>query len=80
MQILHLLNGDTSNKGAVINESQAKMLLHTEFSLLSLLQNESGVIKHHGMFSVSVHLFCFIYVDAIFVTHRVFYISTGYRL
>ncbi len=53
LQILHLLSGDTSSKAAVINESQAKMLLHTEFSLLSLLENESGVIKHHGMFSVS---------------------------
>lgn len=29
------------------------MLLHTEFSLLSLLKNEKGVIQHHGLFSVS---------------------------
>lgn len=53
LQILHLLSGGDTSKAAVINESQAKMLLHTEFSLLSLLQNQSGVIKHHGMFSVS---------------------------
>lgn len=37
------------------DERQGKMLLHTEFSLLSLLQNQDGVIHHHGMFSVSTH-------------------------
>lgn len=73
LQILHLLNGDTSNKAAVNNESQAKMLLHTEFSLLSLLQNESGVIKHHGMFSVSCYLKMFIQFN-----HYMWYESTGY--
>lgn len=34
------------------DERQGKMLLHTEFSLLSLLQDQVGVIHHRGMFSV----------------------------
>lgn len=38
------------------DERQGKMLLHTEYSLLSLLQNQDGVIHHHGMFSVSTQL------------------------
>lgn len=38
------------------DERQGKMLLHTEFSLLSLLKNEPGVIQHHGMFSVSIKI------------------------
>lgn len=36
------------------DERQGKMLLHTEFSLLSLLKNEPGVIQQHGLFSVSI--------------------------
>ncbi|KAL7980636.1 hypothetical protein Chor_001790 [Crotalus horridus] len=31
-------------------ERQGKMLLHTEFSLLSLLHNQDGVVHHHGLF------------------------------
>lgn len=31
-------------------ERQGKMLIHTEYSLLSLLQNQDGVIHHHGLF------------------------------
>lgn len=34
------------------DERQGKMLLHTEFSLLSLLQDQDGVIHHRGLFSV----------------------------
>lgn len=29
---------------------QGKMLLHTEYSLLSLLHDQKGVVHHHGMF------------------------------
>ncbi|KAJ8289268.1 hypothetical protein COCON_G00019270 [Conger conger] len=31
-------------------ERQGKMLLHTEFSLLSLLHAQDGVVHHHGLF------------------------------
>uniref|UniRef100_A0A493TL91 Serine/threonine-protein kinase 40 n=1 Tax=Anas platyrhynchos platyrhynchos TaxID=8840 RepID=A0A493TL91_ANAPP len=31
-------------------ERQGKMLLHTEYSLLSLLHNQEGVVHHHGLF------------------------------
>lgn len=29
------------------------MLLHTEYSLLSLLHTQDGVVHHHGLFQVS---------------------------
>lgn len=29
------------------------MLLHTEYSLLSLLPNQDGVVHHHGLFQVN---------------------------
>ncbi|RWS26433.1 serine/threonine-protein kinase 40-like protein, partial [Leptotrombidium deliense] len=32
------------------DDRQGKMLLHTEYSLLSLLQNQDGVIRHYGLF------------------------------
>lgn len=38
------------------DDRQGKMLLHAEFSLLSLLQNQDGVVHHHGFFKVSKHL------------------------
>lgn len=34
-------------------ERQGKMLLHTEYSLLSLLHAQDGVVHHHGLFQVS---------------------------
>lgn len=34
------------------DDRQGKMLLHAEYSLLSLLQNQDGVIHHHGFFKV----------------------------
>ncbi len=34
------------------DEKQGKMLLLTEFSLLSLLHDQAGVIHHHGFFKV----------------------------
>lgn len=41
---------DTS--GETQEERQGKMLLHTEYSLLSLLHNQDGVVHHHGLFQV----------------------------
>lgn len=35
-------------------ERQGKMLLHTEYSLLSLLHNQEGVVHHHGLFQVGL--------------------------
>ncbi|CAD6204907.1 GSCOCG00003044001-RA-CDS [Cotesia congregata] len=35
------------------DDRQGKMLLHAEYSLLSLLQNQDGVIHHHGFFKDS---------------------------
>ncbi|XP_013382493.1 serine/threonine-protein kinase 40 [Lingula anatina] len=32
------------------DDRQGKMLLHTEYSLLSLLHNQQGVVHHHGLF------------------------------
>lgn len=34
------------------DDRQGKMLLHSEYSLLSLLQNQEGVVHHHGFFKV----------------------------
>lgn len=34
------------------DDRQGKMLLHTEYSLLSLLKDQNGVIHHHGLFKV----------------------------
>ena len=33
-------------------DRQGKMLVHTEYSLLSLLHDQDGVIHHHGLFEV----------------------------
>ncbi|KAK7108000.1 serine/threonine-protein kinase 40-like [Littorina saxatilis] len=32
------------------DDRQGKMLMHTEFSLLSLLRDQDGVVHHHGLF------------------------------
>lgn len=48
-----VLNNNTSNEKLLQDERQGKMLLHTEYSLLSLLENEDGVMQQHGLFSVS---------------------------
>lgn len=53
-QIL-MLNKNTSNEKLARDERQGKMLLHTEYSLLSLLEGEKGVIQQHGLFSVSTN-------------------------
>lgn len=38
------------------DDRQGKMLLHTEYSLLSLLQDQEGVIHHHGLYKVPMFL------------------------
>ena len=39
------------------DDRQGKMLIHTEYSLLSLLKTQDGVIHHHGLFKVrELHL------------------------
>ena len=48
---------DGKNDKILQEERQGKMLLHTEFSLLDLLEHEEGVIHHHGMFSVTMKIF-----------------------
>lgn len=32
------------------DDRQGKMLMHTEFSLLSLLRDQDGIVHHHGLF------------------------------
>lgn len=49
IKILTLLEGD-KNEEREQDERQGKMLLHTEYSLLSLLKNEEGVVQHHDFF------------------------------
>lgn len=49
IKILTLLEGEKSEEREQ-DERQGKMLLHTEYSLLSLLQNEEGVVQHHDFF------------------------------
>ncbi|OWR41539.1 Serine/threonine-protein kinase 40 [Danaus plexippus plexippus] len=47
IKILTLRNeGQTETQ----DDRQGKMLLHTEYSLLSLLKDQDGVIHHHGLF------------------------------
>lgn len=44
---------ERGEKGAETQEErQGKMLLHTEYSLLSLLHDQDGVVHHHGLFQV----------------------------
>lgn len=51
LQILTLLDGE-KNEEREQDERQGKMLLHTEYSLLSLLRSEEGVVQHHDFFKV----------------------------
>ncbi|KAK3925716.1 Serine/threonine-protein kinase 40 [Frankliniella fusca] len=44
------LHGGEKNAEREQDERQGKMLLHTEYSLLSLLRNEEGVVQHHDFF------------------------------
>jgi hypothetical protein len=49
LQILTLKDSDEETQ----DDRQGKMLLHTEYSLLSLLHDQDGVIHHHGFFKVN---------------------------
>ena len=40
------------------DDRQGKMLLHTEYSLLTLLRGQQGVIQHHGLYKVC-KIFCY---------------------
>lgn len=46
LKILTLSENGRENQ----DERQGKMLLHTEYSLLSLLREQEGVVHHHGLF------------------------------
>ncbi|XP_054753330.2 serine/threonine-protein kinase 40-like [Lytechinus pictus] len=46
LKILTLSESGRENQ----DERQGKMLLHTEYSLLSLLRDQEGVVHHHGLF------------------------------
>lgn len=48
IKILTLRNDEKETQ----DDRQGKMLLHTEYSLLSLLKDQDGVIHHHGLFKV----------------------------
>ena len=51
-----LINEETQD------EKQGKMLLLTEYSLLSLLHDQAGVIHHHGFFKVKFELTHILYI------------------
>lgn len=57
-QFFHLkilvLDADPQSKKAVEGEKQAKLLLHSEYQLLKMLENEEGVIRAYDLFMVSV--------------------------
>lgn len=56
-QFFHLkilvLDADPHNKKTVEGEKQAKLLLHSEYQLLKMLENEEGVIRAYDLFMVS---------------------------
>lgn len=60
--------------GETQEERQGKMLLHTEYSLLSLLHNQDGVVHHHGLFQVDQQL-SYMSVAVCIVYHQ----SNGYH-
>ena len=52
VQILTMPDIGTAKQEEVQQHTQGKMLLHTEYSLLSLLKDQDGVVHHHGLFKV----------------------------
>lgn len=56
-QFFHLkilvLDADPQSKKTVEGEKQAKLLLHSEYQLLKMLENEEGVIRAYDLFMVS---------------------------
>ena len=53
--VLQILTLEDNNRERQ-DDRQGKMLIHTEYSLLSLLKTQDGVVHHHGLFKVSVGL------------------------
>lgn len=57
-QFFHLkilvLDADPQSKKTVEGEKQAKLLLHSEYQLLKMLENEEGVIRAYDLFMVSM--------------------------
>ena len=49
---IKILTLRTEGQAETQDDRQGKMLLHTEYSLLSLLKDQEGVIHHHGLFKV----------------------------
>ena len=49
---IKILTLNDENEHETQDDRQGKMLLHAEYSLLSLLQNQDGVVHHHGFFKV----------------------------
>lgn len=49
---IKILTLRTEGQAETQDDRQGKMLLHTEYSLLSLLKDQDGVIHHHGLFKV----------------------------
>ena len=62
MQILTLKDNPSED---VPEDRQGKMLIHTEYSLLSMLADQDGVVHHYGLFQVSLSLYMYIslYID-----------------
>ncbi|XP_015110324.1 serine/threonine-protein kinase BRSK1 [Diachasma alloeum] len=50
---IKILTLKDENEYETQDDRQGKMLLHAEYSLLSLLQNQDGVVHHHGFFKDS---------------------------
>ncbi|CAI9721555.1 serine serine/threonine-protein kinase 40-like [Octopus vulgaris] len=51
LKILTMEDSEHANQ----DDHQGKMLMHTEYSLLSLLHNQDGVVHHHGLFKDQAH-------------------------
>ncbi|XP_044008880.1 probable serine/threonine-protein kinase MARK-A [Aphidius gifuensis] len=47
---IKILTLKDNNEYETQDDRQGKMLLHAEYSLLSLLKNQNGVVQHHGFF------------------------------
>lgn len=50
---IEILTLKDDNEYETQDDLQGKMLLHAEYSLLSLLHNQDGVVHHHGFFKAS---------------------------
>ena len=60
------------------DDRQGKMLLHTEYSLLSLLHHQDGVVHHHGLFKVPIHHCLYLVQNILAFRRRMGYCKHGY--